>query len=196
MKQTHTVSLKLIIFTVVNGSLKVYLPPQTELHQGNSLDHEVEVLIATSTGLSIEDGFIEQLYTISNPVTVVYYMLVADNMIPEKAKKNWVSIADTKQKGPNGSILQYGVQRLQWKIEYTNIVYSLLPNEFTLGELQHVYEAILNRPLDKRNFRKNSFSRYAKRFFSKKTLGRARPAEVYSFKDRKPHNRRDPLISP
>ncbi len=187
MKQTHTVSLKLIIFTVVNGSLKVYLPPQTELHQGNSLDHEVEVLIATSTGLSIEDGFIEQLYTISNPVTVVYYMLVADNMIPEKAKKNWVSIADTKQKGPNGSILQYGVQRLQWKIEYTNIVYSLLPNEFTLGELQHVYEAILNRPLDKRNFRKKILSLgMLKDSFRKKTLGRARPAEVYSFKDRKP----------
>ena len=167
MKQTHTVSLKLIIFTVVNGSLKVYLPPQTELHQGNSLDHEVEVLIATSTGLSIEDGFIEQLYTISNPVTVVYYMLVADNMIPRKLKKLGV-YRRYETKGPNGSILQYGVQRLQWKIEYTNIVYSLLPNEFTLGELQHVYEAILNRPLDKRNFRKNSFSRYAKRFFSKK----------------------------
>ena len=163
------------------------MPPQTELHQGNSLDHEVEVLIATSTGLSIEDGFIEQLYTISNPVTVVYYMLVADNMIPEKAKKNWVSIADTKQKGPNGSILQYGVQRLQWKIEYTNIVYSLLPNEFTLGELQHVYEAILNRPLDKRNFRKKILSLgMLKDSFRKKTLGRARPAEVYSFKDRKP----------
>jgi len=42
----------------------------------------------------------------------------------------------------------------EWKLAYTNVVWSLLPRRFALTELQKVYEAVLGRPLDKRNFRK------------------------------------------
>src|SRR5260221_177787 len=125
-------------------------------------------------------------YTISDPshkpysVTVVYYMLVAAHMIPAISKNDWVPIMGALLRDQT---LHYARQRLQWKIEYTNIVYSLLAHEFTFGELQNVYEAILGRRLDKRNFRKKILSLgMLKDTGRKKALGRARPAEVYSFK--------------
>jgi 8-oxo-dGTP diphosphatase len=52
------------------------------------------------------------------------------------------------------SILDYALERLRNKLEYTTVGFQLLPDKFTLGELQAVYEAILGRQLDKRNFRR------------------------------------------
>jgi 8-oxo-dGTP diphosphatase len=52
------------------------------------------------------------------------------------------------------SILDYALERLRNKLEYTTVGFQLLPEKFTLGELQAVYEAILGRPLDKRNSRR------------------------------------------
>lgn len=51
-------------------------------------------------------------------------------------------------------ILGYAVERLRNKLEYTTVGFQLLPSKFTLGELQTVYEAILGKTLDKRNFRR------------------------------------------
>ena len=45
-------------------------------------------------------------------------------------------------------------QRLRGKVRYQPIGFELLPERFTLRQLQHVYEVILDRELDKRNFRK------------------------------------------
>jgi len=51
-------------------------------------------------------------------------------------------------------ILDYALERLRNKLDYTTVGFQLLPPKFTLSELQRVYEAILGRELDKRNFRK------------------------------------------
>lgn len=51
-------------------------------------------------------------------------------------------------------IIQYGIDRLRNKIEYTDIVFNLMPSEFTLTELQQAYEVILGRELLKANFRR------------------------------------------
>jgi 8-oxo-dGTP diphosphatase len=56
-------------------------------------------------------------------------------------------------------VLDYALERLRNKLEYTNVAYSLLPGRFTLSQLQRVYESILGRKLDKRNFRKRMLSR-------------------------------------
>ncbi len=52
------------------------------------------------------------------------------------------------------NIIMYAHQRLSAKFTYTNAAFSLLPKKFTLTQLQNIYEAVLERPLDKRNFRK------------------------------------------
>ena len=51
-------------------------------------------------------------------------------------------------------ILEYAVWRLKNKVEYTDIAFHLVPEEFTLPMLQRVYEILLDRPLFKGNFRK------------------------------------------
>ena len=85
------------------------------------------------------------------------------------------------------NIIKYAVQRLQWKIEYTNVVYSLIPFEFTLSRLQTTYEAILGKTLDKRNFRKKILSLGLLKKTGKILKGfKARPALVYGFRKRTP----------
>lgn len=54
----------------------------------------------------------------------------------------------------HAAILRYGLERLRNKLEYTTVGFQLLPEKFTLVELQKVYEAILGRGLDKRKFRR------------------------------------------
>jgi 8-oxo-dGTP diphosphatase len=191
MKQTHSVGIKIIFFTVSQGRLFTLLSnrriPECSLSEARSLEDEADVLVRRTLGQSKREGFIEQLYSISDTtdthaVTVVYYMLV-----PPGRPGEWISVFDMEGSFADDKILVYAIQRLQWKIEYTNVVYSLLPVQFTLGELQRVYEAILNRSLDKRNFRKKILSlKMLKDTGKKKTSGRARPAEVYTFVSRKP----------
>jgi len=196
MNKTHAITIKLICFTIRNGMLTALLPhrtiPHTSLHPGHDLEAEVGELIRKTLRVKGDNGFFEQLYTVSEPldncaVSIVYYLLVPSDVIKVDDTDTWVSVFTLQGSYADDQILLYAIQRIQWKIEYTNVVYSLLPPKFTLGEVQHVYEAILNRPLDKRNFRKKILSlKMLKDTGKKKTLGRARPAEVYTFVSRRP----------
>ena len=58
----------------------------------------------------------------------------------------------------NDRVIAQAVARVGAKLDYTNIAYGLLPDLFTIRELQATYEAILRRPLDRRNFRKRMIS--------------------------------------
>jgi 8-oxo-dGTP diphosphatase len=55
-------------------------------------------------------------------------------------------------------IIAYAHQRLQWKIEYTNVAKEILPKKFKMSELQKIYETITGKVIDKRNFQKKIFS--------------------------------------
>ena len=80
-------------------------------------------------------------------------------------------------------MIEIAIERLTFKIQYTNIVWSLLPTEFTLTQLQHVYEVILDKPLDKRNFRKRILALNLIKPTGNKQQGEAyRPADLYRFK--------------
>jgi len=196
MKKTHAVTIKIICFTISDGVLAAFLPnrriPGVLLRERHALEDEVGELIGKTLGSKRNNGFVEQLYSVSDPqgsgaVFIVYYLLVPSDYITKGDTRDWISVFDLQGSYAEDQILLYAIQRLQWKIEYTNVVYSLLPSQFTLGELQRVYEAILNRTLDKRNFRKKILSlKMLKDTGKKKTLGRARPAEVYTFVKRKP----------
>jgi 8-oxo-dGTP diphosphatase len=192
--EPHTVTIKIIFFTVQNGVLRAYLPgnsiPGSLLGDGRSLEEETGELIRTTLKDKGNGRFVEQLYTVLDEkapdrVVIVYYLLVPSGDISDM--ENWTPVFDIPDRFHDTKILSYAIQRLQWKIEYTNVVYSLLPKRFTLGELQRVYEAILHKTLDKRNFRKKILSLHIIRDTgTKKKLGRARPAEVYTFTTRKP----------
>lgn len=85
----------------------------------------------------------------------------------------------------HADIIRYALERLRSKITYTNAVCALLPPKFTLTQLQSAYEAILGRPLDKRNFRKKFLSldlidETAEMYKE----GAHRPARLYRFKQK------------
>lgn len=186
------VLIKLVLFGVVSDSLVVFLrdgslPAQT-LTPEIPLNKQVNDLLFITLGRSVGDNYLEQLYTFSKNakgITLVYFILLPLKAT-EFSNNGWIDARKKEKPTADHEIITYAIQRLQWKIEYTNVVYSLLPNEFTLSELQQIYEAILGHILDKRNFRKKILSLDFLERTGKKHKGISRPALMYSFKKRSP----------
>lgn len=136
--------------------------------------------------------FMEQLYTFGDVprdpsgrvVSVAYFALIHHEMIHLKTH-GIVAVplkALPQMAYDHKTIVRCALERLQIKIEYTNIVHNLLPEEFTLTELQETYEIILDRELDKRNFRKRIQALNIIEKTGNKTRGVAhRPAMLYRF---------------
>jgi len=81
-------------------------------------------------------------------------------------------------------IIRYALERLRSKLSYTNAVYALLPDMFTLTQLQQAYEAVLEHSLDKRNFRKKFLSYDAiEPTGQQHKEGAHRPAMLYHFRE-------------
>lgn len=122
------------------------------------------------TGL--EKLFLEQLYTFGDVdrdprgrvVSVAYYALVklGDHRVraaTDAREAGWFAVWDTPSLAfDHERILQTALTRLTGKVRYQPIGFELLPAKFTLSQLQRLYEKILERPLDKRNFRKKIIS--------------------------------------
>ena len=82
------------------------------------------------------------------------------------------------------NIIEYAIERLRNKLEYTTVGFQLLPAKFTLSELQAVYEAILGKTLDKRNFRKKlDLLGILKSLPEQRQTGR-KPARLYRFAEK------------
>jgi 8-oxo-dGTP diphosphatase len=150
--------------------------------------------------VNIENVYLEQLYTFGEVgrdpfgrvVSVAYFALIpSDNLVlkttSEYADIGWFPIADLPPLAyDHNKIVRTAVKRLQNKLSYSNIVYSLLPDEFTLGEIQNTYEIILGTKLDKRNFRKKLFSLNLVKSLGRQKRGMAnRPATLYAFTSKK-----------
>ncbi len=118
------------------------------------------------TGL--DKVFLEQLYTFGDidrdprerVITVAWYALVrlSDHRVKAATDARdaaWFGLHDLPQLAfDHDRILETAHQRLQNKVRYQPIGFELLPQKFTLTQLQKLYEIILDRTLDKRNFRK------------------------------------------
>jgi 8-oxo-dGTP diphosphatase len=116
--------------------------------------------------------FLEQLYTFGDPgrdprervVTVAYYALVKllDHQVQaatDARNAAWFAVDDLpKLCFDHDDILATALKRLQGKVRYQPIGFELLPPKFSLTRLQRMYEIILERELDKRNFRKKVLS--------------------------------------
>jgi 8-oxo-dGTP diphosphatase len=87
----------------------------------------------------------------------------------------------------HAEIVETALTRLRAKLGYTSVTYALLPEEFTLTELQTVYEIVLGRALDKRNFRKKMLAAgILEATPRQKRDGAHRPALLYRFTKREP----------
>ncbi|MFZ2900699.1 MAG: NUDIX domain-containing protein [Saprospiraceae bacterium] len=121
--------------------------------------------LAEETGMT--DVFIEQLFTFGDPgrdprgrvVSVAYYALVNLTEHPLRASSDarrvgWFPAYQLPHLAfDHARIVETAIQRLRGKVRYQPIGFELLPEEFTLTQLQDLYEAVLGIPLNKRNFR-------------------------------------------
>lgn len=198
-----------VIFSVVKGQLSVLLieraaePAQGEwalpgglLLPDESLDGAATRKLADETGVA--DVFLEQLFTFDHvpegqvPIVVAYFALVDVARTRLRTDLEWRPAWHPIRGLPplafsNERIVAYAEQRLRNKLEYTNVVYSLLPARFTLTEMQRVYEAILGERMDKRNFRRRVVGLGIIRETGEAARsGAHRPAMLYEFTSREP----------
>jgi 8-oxo-dGTP diphosphatase len=173
------ITVDIVIFSVREHSLQVLLvkrgvPPYEGRHAipGGFIREDESPEEAALRELYEETGvrnvFLEQLYTFGDPkrdprgrvVTVAYYALIASDKLSvaagaDAADASWFRVSGLPPLAfDHRTILDYALERLRNKLEYTTVGFQLLPERFTLGELQEVYQAILGRKLDKRNFRR------------------------------------------
>ncbi len=145
----------------------------------------------------IKVNFLEQLYTFGDDierdprfrvVSVAYFALVNSSKLNLKADSDaeeakWFSIKELPMLAfDHESILKMALNRLQSKLTYQPIGFDLLPKEFLFSELENLYCTILEKEIDRRNFRKKILSfgiveetdKYGNNI-------KGRPAKLYKF---------------
>lgn len=162
---------------------------------GETTHAALERVVATKTGLSVKTfGLIEQLYTFDTVArdprghaVSVTYMGLGRNLSTEQAattqNPRFFPVTDLpKLAYDHADIINYAHDRLKAKITYTNAIFALLAPRFTLSQLQTAYEAVLDRELDKRNFRKKFLSLdLIQATEAMHQDGAHRPARLYEF---------------
>lgn len=171
-------AVDVVIFSLRNRALQVLLirrryPPFKGrwaipggfVHVDESLEQAARRELEEETG--VRDVYLEQLYTFGEPqrdprgrvISVAYVALVPAAVTAQAgddaAQAGWHPVQALPALAfDHAEIVHYALQRLRYKLEYTAVGFELLPDEFTLSELQTAYEIVLGEQLDKRNFRR------------------------------------------
>lgn len=172
--------------------------------QGEDVEAAAHRELAEETGLPEGACYLEQLYTFGNAdrdprgrvITVAWYALVRSGFAElvvagdDAADARWFSVVhevpEMALAFDHEQILSTGIERVRGKINYSSIAFQLVPETFTVGELQSVHEAIQAKSYDARNFRRR-FQRMVtdgvlEQAPGKRHQGRSRPANVWRFR--------------
>ncbi|MDO8516903.1 MAG: NUDIX domain-containing protein [Nanoarchaeota archaeon] len=202
-----SVTVDIVIFTVFEKELKVLLVkrniepfkgmwaiPGGFVRMNESLEDAAKRELSEETG--VKDVYLEQLYTFGDikrdprgrVITVSYYALVKPEGIKLSASTDvseakWFSISKIpKLAFDHKKILEYALKRLKWKFEYSLTAFSLLPEKFTLGQIQNIYEIVFEKKFDKRNFAKKLKSLNILKTETIEKNVSFRPPQTYSLK--------------
>jgi 8-oxo-dGTP diphosphatase len=157
-----------------------------------SLEQSASQCLAQFIGL--HKAYLEQLYTYGEPsqdpqervISVVYFAIIpADAIINTEIQfqTKWFPVQALPELADNYyEILEYALRRLRYKLEYTAVGFELLPEFFTLTELQRTYELILGERLDKRNFRRRILQAGVIEPIGQRQSGEGRPARLYRYR--------------
>jgi len=202
--------VRVVVFSLRDDRLHVLLAPtdqgQWELPGSSipahkSLEETATESVLRMTGL--REAYLEQLYTygdatrldVKQPqkrlISVVYFAIIpagtttapgAPSRKKPDCQSKWFPVDDLAPLALDHSdILLYALRRLRYKLEYTAVGFQLLPEQFSLSELQKVYEMILGEKLDKRNFRRRILEAGIIEETPHLRSGEGRPARLYRY---------------
>ncbi len=202
-----------VIFGFDKGELKILLIERNEepykdwlalpgylVEQQESIDEAAARILYELTGL--RGIFMEQFHTFGEVkrhpqgrvITVAYFAMIRLSgskelkPVTNYAKKAiWHPVETLPELAfDHSAIFNKALQKIKRKIAYQPIAFELLPEKFTLTQLQTLYEAVLNKKLDKRNFRKKMLNYGILKELDEKQKGVSyRAAKLYKFDKRK-----------
>lgn len=182
-KHLESLSIDCVIFGFDEGELKILTIKRASEPQkgkwalpggfvGNdeNLNDSARRILEELTGL--KNIYMEQYHVFGNVdryplrrvVSIAYYALIKIDAYNLKASSNaeevkWFPLSKVpKLVFDHNEIMEKGFERLKNNVKYNPIGFELLPEKFTLSQLQKLYEAVLGMELDKRNFRKKILS--------------------------------------
>ena len=186
--------VNVVLFRLADDTLQVLLAspiqgwelPGSELYGEEGLEQAAERAIAAL--LDRRKTYLEQLFTYgadgSTPIRVVYFAIIPSeaNLNPGRPIR-WATCSPVPPMDKDhAEILAYALRRLRYKLEYSAVGFQLLPPEFTLSELQHTYEIVLDEKLDKRNFRRRMLHSGIIELTPHLRTGEGRPARLYRYR--------------
>ena len=203
-----SLTVDVVIFTLRERTLQVLLVQRAEapyasmwalpggfVRMEESLEEAAAREMEEETGL--KEAYLEQLYTYGEPqrdprgrvVSVAYFALIpADATIrpdggSDASQARWTPVNRLPQLAfDHAGIIDYALRRLRYKLEYTAAGFQLLPELFTLTEIQTTYEEILGEKLDKRNFRRRILEAGIIEPSPHQRTGQGRPARQYRYR--------------
>jgi 8-oxo-dGTP diphosphatase len=160
------------------------------------IDQSLEEAASQCLGhfIGLHEAYLEQLYTYGQPqrdpsqrlISVVYFAILpadAATLPSAQPEASWFSIESLPELIlDHGEIVGYALRRLRYKLEYTAVGFELLPENFSLTELQHTYELILGEKLDKRNFRRRILQAGVIEPTQESRSSEGRPARLYRYR--------------
>jgi 8-oxo-dGTP diphosphatase len=199
--------VRVVVFGLINERLQVMLVsaapiettgnwelPSSPVPSGRSLDELATENVLRLSGL--REAFVEQLYTYGDIarhpqkrlVSVAYFAIIpagtaASAINKDECQVKWFPVDDLPLMVLNDSeVVEYALRRLRYKLEYTAVGFQLLPEQFSLSELQKTYEMILGETLDKRNFRRRILEAGIIESTSHLRSGEGRPARLFRYR--------------
>jgi 8-oxo-dGTP diphosphatase len=191
------VDCRLVVLLVKRGSAPYrgyWALPGGFVEENEALEQAARRELEEET--SLKGVYLEQLYSFGDPgrdprghaVSVTYFALVNSAQMrgtvagSDASGLEWFPMKYLPRLAfDHKKILAYGLARLRNKLEYTTMGFQFLARRFTLTELQQVYEAVLGKKVDKRNFRKKILSLKVLRSLPDRQENvRHRPARLYT----------------
>jgi 8-oxo-dGTP diphosphatase len=200
--------VRVVVFSLRSERLQVLLCPVNHerwelpgqpVPLAGSLEETATETVLQLTGL--REAFLEQLYTYGDTgrhpagrlVSVVYYAIIPAGAMQAPGKPPQYSKDECRAKWfPEDElpamtmdyreVVNYALRRLRYKLEYTAIGFQLLPENFSLSELQRTYEMILGEKIDKRNFRRRILQAGVIEETRHVRGGEGRPARLFRYR--------------
>ena len=215
--KTHEITVDIVILTIKDDALQVLLVkrnnepfkdkwaiPGGYVRMSENLDEAAMRVLKEKT--NVDNIYLEQLYTFGDPlrhpvsrvIPCAYFALIRaeDFNVVTTAELAWHKVSDLPPLAfDHKEIIQYSLKRTRERLEMCPVAYQLLNEKFTLTEMQKAYEMIMEKKLDKRNFRKKVITTDGLRElneFSKSSS--KRPARLYTFDNIKLNSKRAHFI--